>query len=180
MSYFEDLTPHTYTDGTDEEFPVLNVGWLGSEAPFALGGTSPRFKQALEQLCTKPIVLHRGYHPCDFCQQCPDGTFRLGNGQIRVQAQDGVWYSAPWLIHHYVKEHRYCPPQVFQDAVVNPRAVAEETTFNHMKLERRFKKQAELKQAGKMAGVEWDEVLQDIVALKDKIAWAIRIQKATE
>jgi hypothetical protein len=43
-----------------------------------------------------------------------------GNGQIRVNHRgEGppVTYVAPVLLHHYVVEHHYLPPQEFIDAV---------------------------------------------------------------
>ena len=105
MSYFPDLTPHTYTstDGRN----VLNVGWLDEAHPFPQGATSADFHEALRLLCEKPIHLHRGYQACQFCprevrrNQGPD----IGNGQIRIMASDGAWYAAPTMIYHYVVEH---------------------------------------------------------------------------
>ncbi len=43
---------------------------------------------------------------------------RHGNGTIIVVGEDGTHYAAPQLIHHYVKEHHYKPPQGFKDAVM--------------------------------------------------------------
>jgi hypothetical protein len=122
VSYFEDLTPHTYTRTDGEK--VLNIGWLDLAHPFATGPTSEEFQEALHQLRAHPIHLHRGFHDCQFC---PDERHldyrkrnpeRHGNGQIRVQGIDGTWYAAPTMIHHYVTAHQYCPPTVFIDAVL--------------------------------------------------------------
>ena len=41
-----------------------------------------------------------------------------GNGEIRIDANDGITYVAPVLILHYVSEHHYAPPQQFVDAVL--------------------------------------------------------------
>jgi len=117
MSYFPDLTPHTYTP--TDGLIVLNVGWLDPAYPFAQGDTSPRFQEALRQLCEQPVHLHRGFHICQFC---PDDVrrvqpSRIGNGQIRLMGRDGVWYAAPTMIYHYVVAHRYAPPVEFVRAV---------------------------------------------------------------
>jgi|SRR4051812_30264574 hypothetical protein len=124
MSYFADLTPHTYTS-TDGQ-TVLNVGWLDAAHPFESGETSVKFRDALRKLCEHRMGLHRGFHECQFCppEEPPLNPTRIGNGQIRVMALDGSWYAAPTMIHHYVTAHRYLPPQEFIDAVLKPVAVA--------------------------------------------------------
>jgi hypothetical protein len=128
MSYFADLTPHTYTPTGGEK--VVNTGWLDISQPFERGETSAEFCKALQALCEHPIILHRGFHECQFCPAeggrvwPPSHPQRLGNGQIRVRSADGVWYAAPVMVHHYVVEHRYRPPAVFIEAVLHPTAVA--------------------------------------------------------
>lgn len=135
MSYFGDLTPHTYT--STDGATVLNVGWLDAAYPFPQGDTTPEFRNALRHLCDRPIRLHRGFHVCQFCPReqfaawpatpsRPVHPERLGNGQIRVQGTDGVWYAAPTMIFHYVTEHRYQPPAAFVEAVLRPAAVADD------------------------------------------------------
>lgn len=96
MTYFPDLTEHTYT-----KFPrrsgVLNVGWLGKSHPFLTGETPVPFWDALKKLCESPILLHRGFHLCQFCE--PGDQFP-GNGQIRIEDQNGQVYSAPTMVYH--------------------------------------------------------------------------------
>ncbi|MDY7091647.1 MAG: hypothetical protein SX243_01610 [Acidobacteriota bacterium] len=130
MTYFRDLTTHTYTAG-EEESGVLNVGWLGEERPYPTGQTFPEFHQALEEICARPILLHRGFHDCEFCPQDSNVNppwSTIGNGQIRVLGQNGVWYSAPTMVHHYVTKHNYKPPEEFVEAVLNPKRIAEDET----------------------------------------------------
>jgi len=123
MSYFADLTLHTYTP--TNRFSVLNVGWLDAAFTFPQGQTDSTFRESLRALCEHPILLHRGFHVCQFCspavskQQSP----KIGNGQIRVKGKDDVWYAAPTMVHHYVSVHQYQPPAAFVDAVLNPVAV---------------------------------------------------------
>ena len=116
MAYFADLTPHTYTPTGDLE--VLNVGWLDEGRPFPVGTTPQEFRDALLDLCRRPILLHRGVHVCWFCR----GGL-AGNGQIRVLGPKGTWYAAPTLVHHYVSAHEYSPPADFVGAVLSPVAV---------------------------------------------------------
>ena len=116
MTYFADLTPHTYVKTADTR-TVLNIGWLSDREPFPRGDTSAEFREKLKELCQHPIHRHRGFHECDLC---PAGRARArGNGQIRVVGRDGMCYAAPTLIEHYVESHGYCPPLAFIDAVVN-------------------------------------------------------------
>ena len=130
MSYFADLTPHTYAP-TDGE-TVLNVGWLDNAYPYTRGETSPEFQVALQRLCENPVWLHMGFHRCQFCPREDVHTWssvhlaRLGNGQIRVQGADEVWYAAPVMIHHYVKEHQYLPPAPFIETVLRAAVVRRE------------------------------------------------------
>ena len=126
MSYFADLSPHTYTPTHGVE--VLNVGWLDRDFPFAAGKSSPEFHEALRRLCENPIRLHRGYHVCQFCPQAvQDHGARIGNGQIRIQGLDGTWFSAPTMVYHYVEAHQYMPPPAFVAAVLDPVAIAADT-----------------------------------------------------
>lgn len=118
MAFFADLTPHTYTPTGDLE--ILNVGWLDEKRFFPVGPTSPDFRDSLLELCRRPIILHRGLHPCCYCRgQRKD----RGNGQIRVLSRKGIWYAAPTLVHHYVSVHQYTPPADFVEAVLSPVAV---------------------------------------------------------
>jgi hypothetical protein len=125
MSYFLDMTPHTYTPA--DGLKLLNVGWLDEAYPFARGVTPAEFRTALLLLCEQPVYLHRGFHTCQFCPKNARHAQAagIGNGQIRVMGADGTWYAAPTMIHHYVTAHNYLPPAAFVEAVLRPAAVAE-------------------------------------------------------
>ena len=131
MSFFADLTPHTYTERNPED-DVLNIGWLGDGNPFQTGDAPDAFIGILKRLCVYPIHLHRGFHVCEFCHGSWDDDKwpRIGNGQIRVCSTNGVWYSAPTMVHHYVSAHQYLPPDEFIDAVTNPKLVADPNIEN--------------------------------------------------
>ncbi len=124
MSYFADLTPHTCAPSDGRH--LVNVGWLDSNFPFSKGATTQQFQDALRLLCHTRVYLHRGFHYCQFCPRDPGDDLmawpthfeRMGNGQIRVMAEDGTWYAAPTLIHHYVVSHEYQPPHAFIEAVL--------------------------------------------------------------
>lgn len=126
MTFFADLTPHTYVRTKQS---ALNVGWLDASTPFPIGDTPAPFRIRLKQLCQQPIYLHRGFHECHFCSgiaptRAPAET--RGNGQIRVQDASGTCYAAPALVWHYVEAHRYNPPAQFIEAVLTGTVVGEE------------------------------------------------------
>jgi hypothetical protein len=118
MSYFADLTPHTYTPTGLRV--VRNVGWLDIGHPFPKGDVPAGFVEALGRLCQNPVHLHRGFHVCQFCtgEAAWKTSANIGNGQIRVRGRFGVWYAAPTMVHHYVLVHRYQPPRAFIRAVM--------------------------------------------------------------
>ena len=120
LAHFADLSPHTYSTVAQRD-SVLNVGWLCSSEPYETGVTSEAFHDALAELVARPVILHRGAHMCNLAN-CTDRT--TGNGQIRVLGNDGIWYSAPTLVHHYVTHHDYMPPDAFISAVLHGVAVS--------------------------------------------------------
>jgi hypothetical protein len=125
MSYFADLTPHTYVRDDAEQGTILNVGWLDGTHEFPQGDVSVEFLESLREICLRPMYLHRGSHQCEICGNYDWTLYRAnGNGQIRVLSREGVWYAAPTMVHHYVMRHRYRPPEVFIETVLEPSAVA--------------------------------------------------------
>jgi hypothetical protein len=133
--YFPELTPYEY-GGVEPSPFVVNVGWLSIEQPFATGSCSTEFMSELARLVENPENLYRGVHLCEFC---PAPTTFLserglpvfspapgtaGNGEVRVQGEDGMVYVAPVLVLHYIKVHGYRPPDVFINAVLRARRAA--------------------------------------------------------
>jgi len=96
------------------------VGWLSKDHPFSKGQVSPLFLDKLEALCENPIMLHRGFHVCEFCnaKEIDIGNWaKLGNGHIKVPINKISSYWAPTMIHHYVSAHQYLPPRGLISAV---------------------------------------------------------------
>ena len=120
LTHFVDLSPHTYSTVAQRDI-VLNVGWLCGSEPYETGVTSEAFRDGLAELVARPVILHRGVQMCNLAN-CTDR--QTGNGQIRVLGNDGVWYSAPTLVHHYITHHDYLPPDAFISAVLHGVAVS--------------------------------------------------------
>jgi hypothetical protein len=144
MTYYEDLSPYEYfADSEPLGLQPVNVGWLDENKPFPKGETSLEFKARLFEFRLPKYVVHstRGVHTCQFCNVSDHERYEqskerygeeahwlsiyeekaqpmsLGNGEIRVIGQSTL-YAAPTLIHHYVVEHNYKPPDEFIEAVL--------------------------------------------------------------
>jgi len=121
--HFDDLSPYTFTKDISDGKARRNVGWLAGWAPFPKAEPAPAFLAALFALSKNPVRKGPGAHVC--CKPHQDaGTgmtraslgdeeILLGAAEIEVASPDGSWYVAPDLIYHYVKEHRYAPPDEF-------------------------------------------------------------------
>lgn len=120
---FDDLTPYTFSTELPDVRPRLNVGWLAGWAQFPKADPSPEFLAALFARVQHPVRKMDGAHVC--CKKFQDeasgltraelagGTVLLGAAEIEVDGPEGVVYVAPDLIFHYVREHRYAPPEPF-------------------------------------------------------------------
>jgi hypothetical protein len=130
MTHFLDLSDYSYTSRQDslQSRAVLNVGWLAAGREFPRCEPRVDLVEALLTCCTAAVEFHRGYHECDLRPHAEPGfdtmelngrTIRLGNGQIRIPAENEIIYVAPTLVAHYVANHQYCPPAEFVEAVMN-------------------------------------------------------------
>lgn len=123
MTYYRDLSPYEYTE---QSHAMLNVGWLGRGHPFSTGSTPASTVERLVLLVDSAENIMRGFHYCEFCDAespirlvapVPDGYVWLGTGEIWLDGEGGVRYSAPTLVVHYITEHSYLPPEEFLAAV---------------------------------------------------------------
>jgi hypothetical protein len=120
--YFPDLTPCEYNIPEPQGF---SVGWLDKAHGFPRGVVPSGFVERLAEICSRPVVQHRGFHVCEFCDFEPDPTFAvqraagaLSSAVIRVVGRDGRVYHSPVMIRHYVEAHSYQPPPEFVEAVM--------------------------------------------------------------
>lgn len=108
VTYIPDLSQ--YTDG------LLSVGWLDADHLYPTGDPADGFADALLKLIASPQDSPDASDECDLC-----GDSDLGTGEIHVEGPDGTAYAAPVIIHHYVVDHGYLPPEEFQQAVLAAR-----------------------------------------------------------
>jgi hypothetical protein len=114
MAFYPDLSPCDYF-GLTLDRPLLAVGWLAAEQPFAVGDPGPdvyervkRFQQGRWQ----PFIF-LGVHQCELCRY--DGCASHANLFIPGSS---VTYAAPEAIVHYIACHGYSPPEEFCRAVL--------------------------------------------------------------
>ena len=119
MTYYADLTRYEYTQGNEA---MVNIGWLSRDAPFDQGEVPQAAFDALLVLADSQVNVMRGVHDCEFCsEESPiripasneRGFVSLGMGELHVQGDDGQVFVAPSLVLHYIRDHRYRPPEEF-------------------------------------------------------------------
>ncbi len=113
-----DLSPYEYM-----EFPIplVCVGWLGKENGIQRWNhpaMSREVVDAFERASRRVVSRTLGEHECEFCV---DGLTAVGNGEYRYYAHDGLTYTAPVLIKHYVHDHGYRLPAPLQKSLLDTR-----------------------------------------------------------
>src|SRR5580692_7816376 len=127
MAYFEDLSEYSYhrfacRPGTK------NIGWLGPDQEFDRGKSTQEVLDSLWDHCSISVAQSRGIHECELCSprqtvhaRRNGVTLLLGTSEIRVFSHSGTIFAAPTLIFHYVRTHRYRPPNEFLRALMEER-----------------------------------------------------------
>jgi hypothetical protein len=118
---------------------VRNVGWLDAAYEFDVGAVPDGFLEKLEAIICSIGSLNahvnkiRGVHSCSVCGEL--GPFEIGSNNVVLGASElwipdvesGLYWAAPSLIYHYVRDHGYRPPDEFIKAVM---AMNLESGFN--------------------------------------------------
>jgi hypothetical protein len=107
------------------------VGYLWSGHSYPRGKVSRLFFERLVALVEDPLWYSGGYHNCnlgscslkDSVGSQPSFRYRgrvlgLGSSEIWVPGDKAV-YCAPSLILHYIRHHKYQPPECFCTTVLN-------------------------------------------------------------
>lgn len=125
MAYFEDMTPYSEAHGKVEP-RAFHVGFLDGEHPYRQGAVEAALVDKMLHLVQQYFHATRGYYCCRYCDPGDGGGFpveldgkelRLGSAEIMVPSNDDIIYRAPNLIVHYVRDHRYKPPDEFLTAL---------------------------------------------------------------
>jgi len=132
--YFEDLTAYGYHDGPDvvslhdrtdrssppflavePTAPRINVGWLGGQRRFGrrtrfpTGHSSDDVIDALiDVIAAQAVNVTRGFHRCEYCPS------KRADAQLQFVHRGR---TVP-LGNSEIRDHRYCPPPAFTDALM--------------------------------------------------------------
>lgn len=118
MAWFDDLSPCDYFGDAPG---LLAVGWLEAGYAYARGPVSRRCRERLEELLAAAWQgsISLGVYRCQLCPPLRDGEPFIGGYRNLFVPGDGVVYAAPELVRHYINDHAYAPPRVFQQAVID-------------------------------------------------------------
>lgn len=140
MPYYRDLTDYAYHGATYYRPGTKNVGWLGLGHAFETAEPAEELLNRLWTFCKISVAQTRGVHECEFCSAdesyfAERGGVRLllGTSEIRVFSTTGTVYAAPTLIYHYVKVHKYRPPDEFLQALVEGPTPPSKDYFDRLK-----------------------------------------------
>ena len=104
---------------------IKKIGWLDSANPFLQGNISPTFVDKLIKILNRERVnLLRGIKKCPLCSNIVyaegfnKGTLGISQIWVPDMHNSNIVYAAPDFIIHYVKDHKYCPPQEFIESVM--------------------------------------------------------------
>jgi hypothetical protein len=125
----------TYAPDLANTGAVKQVGYLWFGHSYPKGKIAGLILERLVAIAEKPLLYAYGFHKCNlgFCgaTQMLRGepmfryrgrTLTLGSSEILVPDDEAV-YCAPNLILHYIRHHRYRPPDCFCAAVLKCPAV---------------------------------------------------------
>lgn len=118
-----------YRDYTEYEyggyaFPnVKRIGWLENGHPFNKGIVDSHSLKILEHLLfvdsrfNAKVNMLRGLRPCSICGSQEEVERGLSSGELWIPYGADHFFSAPTLILHYIRKHKYCPPTEFLKAL---------------------------------------------------------------
>jgi hypothetical protein len=104
-------TYYAYSSLIPAKFIATMVGWLGKEV-LSTGEVAPETLRKLQWACNNRKIDQGwlGEHECEICHEYFD------RGELLIDDGNNM-YVAPRMIVHYIKNHFYCPPQEFINAV---------------------------------------------------------------
>jgi hypothetical protein len=141
MTYYEDLSAYEYHHvgvARPGSPPTRNVGWLAAGHEFVQAEPAEEVLERLWEFCKVSVTQMRGIHECELCAEeayraeRKGETLLLGTSEIRVFGAAGEIYAAPTLIYHYVKAHRYRPPEEFLAALASGPCPPEPAFFERL------------------------------------------------
>jgi hypothetical protein len=119
VTWYKDLGRCHYFDGEGFQ-PSCAVGWLERGHSYDTGEFDGQLFSALSDLAMSPWepIMVMGYHACTLCEDSAGfADSKKGIHNLFIPGE-GVLFVAPELILHYMRDHRYKPPEEFRQAVL--------------------------------------------------------------
>ena len=104
-----------------EDFKFVAIGYLSIDEEFEKGEVSTGFLTKLDVFWNEGVTSGAlGHHECEFC--IDEGNYEnrgLSNEEKElVDRENKVRYLFPQMIFHYIKKHKFKPPQQFIEFVM--------------------------------------------------------------
>jgi hypothetical protein len=138
MTYYRDLTDYEHHSAFYRP-GIKNVGWLGVGHEFDTAAPTEELLSRLWGFCKTSVAQTRGIHECEFCPgqssyfaERNGERLLLGTAEIRVFSKTDGFYAAPTLVYHYVKVHKYRPPDEFIHALTDGPAPPSKEYFDRL------------------------------------------------
>jgi len=126
MTYFNDMAPNTYFGRWADV--LVSVGWLDAEHAYKRGPVTTEVYRALVSHLVEPWqpATFAGRAMCAMCRfSGGPGTITFERTKIVLASNNlfipskGRVFVSPSLVAHFVDAHEYCPPEEFQQAIVD-------------------------------------------------------------
>jgi len=120
--YFPDLVPYQFADAEPHQ-RVRRVGWIEVGNAFKTGDVAVEVVSKLDAIKSSrwPILFHfgliRGAYRCTLC--LPGNRFACSTELLIPDAdRPGCYFGSLAMIDHFIRDHRYVPPDEFQRSVL--------------------------------------------------------------
>lgn len=104
-----------------DDYKIVAIGYLDSSEEFEKGEVSTNFLSKLKLLWDEGMTLSSmGHHECTLCE----GGYGTGeraissSEKVLIDTENKIKYIFPWMIFHYITEHKYLPPKKFIEFVM--------------------------------------------------------------
>ena len=105
----------------EDDFKIVAVGYLSIDEDFEKGEVSTNFLTKLKFLWNEGITLGSlGNHECEFCidEGNYEGRATSNSEKELVDRENKIRYCFPWMIFHYITEHKFKPSNEFIEFVM--------------------------------------------------------------
>jgi len=97
-----------------DEYKIVAIGYLSIDEEFEKGAVSTNFLNKLKILWNEGgCSMTLGFHTCEFCNKATSSSEKT-----LIDRENKVKYILPFMIFHYISDHKYLPPKKFIEFVM--------------------------------------------------------------